>query len=160
MFGVRSINKLLGRGTSEGYGRVKVEDLRSLPNYSLKTEEELLNYPKRTPHFSGLSTYASMAQRYAKLKEIFNEHPELIYNNKGELSELGHALLLTSHNQGFDNIQKNYNRYLQNGDIQELEQYKTFRYPKLSLQLIKGHNISGSTPQQLPEVIVTPKNNR
>jgi hypothetical protein len=31
---VRKVNKILGRGTSEGYGRVKVEDLRNLPNYA------------------------------------------------------------------------------------------------------------------------------
>jgi hypothetical protein len=61
MFGVRTVNGLLGRDTSEGYGRVKVKDLRDLPNYSSETEQELNSYAKRTPHFSGLSTFASMA---------------------------------------------------------------------------------------------------
>lgn len=156
MLGVRTVNSILGRDTSEGYGRVKVKDLRDLPNYSSETEQELNSYPKRTPHFSGLSTFASMAQRYNKLKDMFKDDVSLIYGEDGSLNELGHALLLTSHNQGFDNIQKNYDKYKQSGDINELEQYKTFRYPKLSLQLIRGHNIAGSKPTQLPEVVVTP----
>lgn len=155
MLGVRTVNSILGRGTSEGYGRVKVQDLKDLPYYSQDTEQELNQYSKRTPHFSGLSTFASMAQRYHKLKDIFKNDSALIYGEDGSLNELGHALLLTSHNQGFNNIQKNYDKYKQSGDINELEQYKTFRYPKLSLQLIKGHEIDGSIPEQLPELIVT-----
>lgn len=156
MLGVRTVNTILGRDTSEGYGRVKVKDLRDLPNYSEETEQELNSYPKRTPHFSGLSTFASMAQRYNKLKDMFKDDTSLIYGEDGALNELGHALLFTSHNQGFDNIQKNYDNYKQSGDINELEQYKTFRYPRLSLQLVRGHNIAGSKPVQLPEVVITP----
>lgn len=157
MLGVRTVNSILGRDTSEGYGRVKVKDLQTLPNYSAETEQELSTYPKRSPQFSGLSTFASMAQRYNKLKDMFKDDVSLIYGEDGALNELGHALLLTSHNQGFDNIQKNYDKYKQSGDINELEQYKTFRYPRLSLQIIRGHNIEGSKPMQLPEVVVTPK---
>ena len=86
---------------------------------------------------------------------MFKDDLSLIYNEDGSMNDLGHALLLTSHNQGFNNIQKNYAKYKQSGDIGELEQYKGFRYPKLSLQLIQGHNIEGSKPIQLPEVTIT-----
>lgn len=152
---VRFINSLLGRGTSEGYGRVKVKDLRDLPGYSEETEQELKSYPKRTPHFSGLSSFASVAQRYLKLKDMFKDDPSLIYGEDGAMNDLGHALLLTSHNQGFKNIQTNYDNYKKSGDIHELEQYKGFRYPRLSLQLIRGHEVEGSKPTQLPEVTIT-----
>jgi hypothetical protein len=138
---VRFVNNILGRGTSEGYGRVKIEDLRDLPFYSEDTERELNSFTKRSPFFSGLSTFASVAQRFNKLKEMFGKDINILLHDDGSLNELGHALLLTSHNQGFDNIQKNYDNYKLNGDINELEQYKNFRYPRLSLQLIKGHNI-------------------
>lgn len=154
MLGVRTINSILGRDTSEGYGRVKVGDLRKLPYYSKQTEQELAGYAKRSPQFSGLSTFASMAQRYHKLNDIFKDDIHLIYDENGTLNDLGNALLHISHNQGFDNIQKNYIKYKQTGDINELEQYKTFRYPKLAAQIIKGHTIDGSMPVQIEPVVV------
>jgi hypothetical protein len=98
-----------------------------------------------------------MAQRYTKLRDIFKDDLPLIYNIDGTLNELGHALLVISHNQGFDNIQINYDKYKQSGDINELEQYKKFRYPRLSLQILKGHNVDGSEAIPLEEVEIYPK---
>ena len=151
-----AINNALGRDTSQGYGQVKLKDLRDLPMYSPQTEFELKDYETRTPEFSGLSSFASMAQRYTKLKDIFKNDLSLIYNDEGTLNELGHALLHISHNQGFNNIEKNYQKYKQSGDIQELQQYVGFDYPALSLQVIRGHEVSGSAPTLLPEITVYP----
>jgi murein DD-endopeptidase MepM/ murein hydrolase activator NlpD len=154
MLGVRTVNSILGRDTSEGYGRVKVKDLRDLPYYSKQTEQELAGYAKRSPQFSGLSTFASMAQRYHKLQDIFKDDPHLIFGENGTLNKLGNTLLHISHNQGFDNIQQNYNKYKQTGDLNELEQYNNFRYPRLSAQIIDGHSIDGSVPEQLEAAVV------
>jgi hypothetical protein len=154
MLGVRTVNSILGRDTSEGYGRVKVRDLRDLPYYSEQTEQELSGYAKRSPQFSGLSTFASMAQRYHKLQDMFKDDLHLIMGEDGVLNKLGNALLHISHNQGFDNIQQNYNKYKQTGDLNELEQYNNFRYPRLSAQIIDGHSIDGSVPEQLEAAVV------
>lgn len=154
MLGVRTVNSILGRDTSEGYGRVKVGDLKDLPYYSKQTDSELAGYAKRSPQFSGLSTFASMAQRYHKLQDMFKDDLHLIMEENGVLNKLGNALLHISHNQGFDNIQQNYNKYKQTGDLNELEQYNNFRYPRLSAQIIDGHSIDGSVPEQLEAAVV------
>lgn len=54
-----------------------------------------------------------------------------------------------------EQTQKKYT--VKSGNLEELNQYKKFRYPRLSLQLIHGHNVAGSKPVQLDEVIVTQK---
>ena len=96
-----------------------------------------------------------MAQRYHKLQDIFKDDPHLIFGENGTLNKLGNTLLHISHNQGFDNIQQNYNKYKQTGDLNEREQYNNFRYPRLASQIIDGHSIDGSIPEQLEPVVVT-----
>lgn len=146
-------NNLQGRETSEGMSSVKLKDLQSLPNYSYETDSELKNFQKNGYRFGGLSTFASLAQRYQKLKELTQEKPELIFNEDGSLSDVGVALTLASHNQGFNNIEKNIKNTIQTGK-DELSQYLNFHYPKSTMQVVKGHNIVGSKPTLLPEIVI------
>lgn len=147
-------NGFMGRETSEGLASVKLKDLQSLPNHSIDTDRELQKLPKNGYQFGGLSTFASMAQRYQKLKELTKNNPELIYNEDGSLSRTGSSLVLASHNQGFNNIEKNINNTIKTGK-DELSQYQNFYYPRMTMQVVDGHNIAGSKPHVLPEVVIT-----
>ena len=76
------------------------------------------------------------------------------FNEDGTLNRLGQNLILIAHNQGWDNIEKNYSNWIRSGNDNELTQYNLFSYPKIARQVIDSH----SYPQlntTLDEVVVT-----
>lgn len=148
------VNDIRGRNTSQGLGSVKVKDLEDLPVYNKNTDYELGNYSENTPQFGGLSTFASLAQRFNYIKEQAKQNPSLLYNEDGSINTTTLALIATEHNQGMKNIGKNIRNTIKTGR-DEISQYQNFEYPSAVLQIIKGHNVSHSKPQQLDEVIVT-----
>lgn len=136
---------------SQGLGSVKKSTLEGNLPYVYNGD-----YYTEGNEFSGISTFAAVATNYNKLKNIFGENNPLVFNLDGTLNNLGQNLILTAHNQGWDNIIKNYSNYNQTGNLAELLQYNNFSYPKVARQVIDGH--SYHRPKTLlPELIVTPE---
>lgn len=140
---------------SEGLGSVKVKDLKNLPTYSKTTDFELGNYPRNSPQFGGLSTFASLAQRFNYIKEQAKQNPSILYNEDGSINDTTLSLIATGHNQGMDNIRKDIRTTIKTGQ-DKLSQYQNFSYPSSVMQVVKGHDVSYSKPYQLDEIIVKP----
>ena len=98
------------------------------------------DYNTEGDDFSGISTYAAVATNYNHLKELFGNNNPMVFNEDGTLNKLGQNLILIAHNQGWDNIEKNYSKWSRSGDNDELTQYNNFNYPTIARQVIDSHS--------------------
>ena len=150
-----AFREIIKKDPSQGMGSVKRSTLKGNEPYVYNG-----TYNTEGDEFSGISTYAAVATNYNKLKTLFGDNNPMVFNENGTLNKLGQNLILIAHNQGWDNIEKNYSKWTRSGNDSELTQYNYFNYPSIARQVIDAH----SYPQlntTLPELIVTAtKNNK
>ena len=88
-------------------------------------EANYTDYKKmETPEVSGVMSVVALHKKAKELKEIMDDLPYSIKNDK----KLFEALLISSWNQGTKNIRANVNKYKKNKDKRELYQYMNTDY--------------------------------
>jgi len=123
---------------SVGLGNVKIKDSFSEEELIERGYDKILEDRelKESPEFSGIVTFEKVAKNYKKVKELLSTLPIEIKEDK----DLINSLVAISHNQGFDKIQENIKKYLENKDKDELLQYKQFSYPNIVNSVMEYSN--------------------
>lgn len=122
---VRGIREAV-TGVSESIGltNVKLKDEnefftpRDLNRLGL--EGNLTKEQRESPELTGVLTAVNIDRRMRKLDKLLGKHKQEVPKDVYD------ALLIMSWSQGFDNIGTNIKRFIENGDLKELSQYKTF----------------------------------
>lgn len=78
----------------------------------------------RDVSYSGPNVMSNLISNYLKLRQMLGDKENILFNERGGLSQLAKGLLLEAHNQGLDgNIKESINQYLQDGQEYHLQQY-------------------------------------
>lgn len=76
--------------------------------------------------YSGPNVMSNLINNYIKLQQMLGDKSNILFNERGGLSQVAKGLLLEAHNQGIDgNISKSVENYLKDGNIDHLGQYGT-----------------------------------
>ena len=144
---VRNMTQKVGLTGAEslGFGNVKIKDrfteeeLKERGYYEpLKNNDR---YILEGPEFSGVSTVEAVLQNMKKVDKLIEKVPWI---KKGD--ELYTSLVNIGHNQGFENVEKDFYTYINKHNPIQGEVFETIRNaftPKLNEHLVQAHQKMG-----------------